>query len=133
MAYNENPSYLLLSGGTLTGDLTLFGNPINPLDAATKSYVDAIISGLNFKTAAVCATTVNLNATYVNGALGVGATLTNAGSLVAFTVDSITPTINQRILVKNQTSTFQNGIYTITTLGSGSVAWILTRSTLKFK
>ncbi|MYG46327.1 MAG: hypothetical protein F4026_07980 [Synechococcus sp. SB0669_bin_8] len=34
--------YLQLSGGTLTGNLTLSGNPSSALDAATKSYVDAI-------------------------------------------------------------------------------------------
>lgn len=129
MAYNDNPSYLLLAGGTMTGILTLSGNPVGVNDAANKAYVDAISAGLNFKTAAVCATTATLNALYVNGASGVGATLTNLGSLVAFTVDGITPTINQRVLVKNQTSSFQNGIYTITTLGTGAVAWILTRST----
>ncbi len=129
MAYNINPSYLKLSGGTMTGLLTLSGDPVGANDAATKSYVDAISAGLNFKTAVTCATTADLNATYLNGALGVGATLINAGALVAFTVDGITPTINQRVLVKNQTSTLQNGIYTITTLGTGAVAWILTRAT----
>ncbi len=129
MAYNDNPSYLKLSGGTMTGLLTLVGDPSGPNDAANKSYVDALSAGLNFKTACVCATTTNLTATYLNGALGVGATLINAGALVAFTVDGITPTINQRVLVKNQTSEFQNGIYTITTLGTGAVAWILTRAT----
>lgn len=129
MAYNDNPSYLLLAGGTMTGLLTLSGSPVGANDAANKSYVDAVSAGLTFKTAVVCATTVNLSATYLNGALGVGATLVNSGALAAFTVDGITPTINQRVLVKNQTSTFQNGIYTITTLGTGVVAWILTRAT----
>ncbi len=129
MAYNDNPSYLKLVGGTMTGILTLNGDPVGANDAANKSYVDAISAGLTFKTACVCATTVNLNATYLNVAAGVGATLINAGALAAFTVDGITPTINQRVLVKNQTTTFQNGIYTITTLGTGAVAWILTRAT----
>lgn len=129
MSYNENPSYLQLAGGTMTGALVLNADPLLPLGAATKQYVDAISAGLNFKTAVTCGTTANLNATYLNGSLGVGATLINAGSLAAFTVDGITPTINQRVLVKNQTTTFQNGIYTITTLGTGAVAWILTRAT----
>lgn len=129
MAYNENPDYLKLSGGTMTGTLTLNGDPSDANDAANKSYVDALSAGLTFKTSVVCATTSNLNGAYLNGTLGVGATLTNVGTLAAFTVDGITPTINQRVLVKNQTSQFQNGIYTITTLGTGAVAWILTRAT----
>ncbi len=129
MSHNKEDAYLPLTGGTMTGILTLSGDPIGDNDAANKSYVDAISAGLTFKTAVTCATTANLNATYLNGALGVGATLVNAGALVAFTVDGITPTINQRVLVKNQTTTFQNGIYTITTLGTGVIAWILTRAT----
>lgn len=82
-------------------------------------YIDAVL----------VATTASLNATYVNGVAGVGATLINAGALAAFSVDGQTPAINSRVLVKNQGSTFQNGVYTLTTVGSGAVAWILTRST----
>lgn len=84
---------------------------------------------LNYISAVVAATTANLNATYLNGVSGVGATLINAGTLAAFSVDGQSPAINSRILVKNQTSTFQNGIYTLTTVGTGAVAWVLTRST----
>lgn len=128
MAYNDNPAYLKLSGGTMTGTLTLSGNPSNANDAANKNYVDAVIAGLDFKGTCTCATTAALNANYVNGVLGVGATLINAGALSALTIDGVTPTLNQRILVKNQASSFQNGIYTITTLGTGAIAWILTRA-----
>jgi hypothetical protein len=39
----SSTAYLPLGGGTLTGPLTLAGNPVNPLDAATKQYVDAPI------------------------------------------------------------------------------------------
>jgi hypothetical protein len=66
--------------------------------------------------------------TYSNGTLGVGATLT-AGSNTTLTVDGSTVALNDRVLVKNQASTFQNGIYTCTQAGSGSVPWILTRAT----
>lgn len=96
---------------------------------AIKTYVDAIATGFAVQGNCVAATTVDVNAIYVNGAAGVGATLTNAGALAAFTIDGITPTINQRLLIKNQTSGLENGIYTITTLGTGAVAWILTRAT----
>lgn len=76
------------------------------------------------------ASTGALTATYSNGSsLGVGATLTNAGAMVAFAIDGASPAINSRILIKNQASTFQNGIYTLTTVGSGAVNWVLTRAT----
>jgi hypothetical protein len=72
--------------------------------------------------------TGNLNATYNNGASGVGATLTNAGTLVAFTPDGTVASVNDRILVYNQTNQAENGVYVVTTVGSGSVAWVLTRA-----
>jgi hypothetical protein len=77
------------------------------------------------------ATTANLTATYSNGSAGVNATLTNAGAQSAFTVDGVSPPINSRILVKDQNAnaTFQNGVYTLTTVGTGSTNWILTRAT----
>lgn len=109
--------------------ITINNAPVVDTDGTNKAYVDSIAGGFNFKTACYAATTVNLNATYLNGAAGVGATLTNAGALVAFSVDGVSPPVNSRILVKNQTSTFQNGIYDLTTIGSGAIAWILTRST----
>jgi hypothetical protein len=69
-----------------------------------------------------------LNATYNNGASGVGATLTNAGTLVAFTPDGTVASVNDRILIYNQTNQAENGVYVVTTVGSGSVAWVLTRA-----
>ena len=120
-----------ISGGYVTG-LSL---PTLATDAATKGYVDAITAGLNFKQNAEAATTVNLNATYTAGTIGadggygVGATLTNAGTQAAFAVDGYTANLSDRILVKNQTTQTQNGIYTVTTLGSGSSNWVLTRAT----
>jgi hypothetical protein len=83
----------------------------------------------NFKTPVSVATTANLTATYNNGTAGVGATLTNSGSLTALVIDGQTPSVGNRILVKNQSTTYQNGIYSLTTAGSGSVAWVLTRTT----
>jgi hypothetical protein len=53
--------------------------------------------------------------------------------LAALTIDGYTfvspGDIGKRVLVKNQTSGAQNGVYTVTTVGSGSVAWVLTRAT----
>lgn len=121
-------------GGTATTiagltTLTLTQNPVAPLEAATKQYVDAAVEGLNVHAPAVAATTTNLTATYANGSGGVGATLTNAGAQAAFAVDGYTAALNDRILVKNQSAPAENGVYTVTTLGSGSTNWVLTRST----
>jgi hypothetical protein len=70
-----------------------------------------------------------LNATYNNGASGVGATLTNAGAQVALTIDGVLMTTNKRVLVYNQTNQVENGVYTVTTVGDGATNWVLTRST----
>jgi hypothetical protein len=127
--FNTNLSYLPLTGGTLTGPLILSGAPTLDLQAATKLYVDLTAQGLNPKPASNAATTAALTATYANGAAGIGATLTNAGALVALAVDSYTASVNDVILVKNQAASLQNGLYVVTAIGSGAVPWVLTRST----
>lgn len=66
--------------------------------------------------------------TYSNGTAGVGATLTEIGT-GALSVDSNNPSINDRVLVKNQASGLQNGIYIVTATGSGIASYILTRAT----
>ena len=120
------PSQDLNMQGFKLGNLA---TPTVSTDAATKQYVDDVAQGLNIHAASYAATTANLNATYSNGTSGVGATLTNAGTQAAFTTDGTTPSQGDRILVKNQTATSQNGIYTLTTVGSGSTNWVLTRAT----
>jgi hypothetical protein len=112
-----------------TYKLTNLGTPVSAADAATKQYVDDVAQGLNIHAASYAATTANLNATYSNGTSGVGATLTNAGANAAFSVDGVSPSVNARILVKNQTSQAQNGIYVLSTVGDGSTPWVLTRAT----
>lgn len=128
---------LLLAGGTMTGNINMGSNRITNMldpsaqqDAATKAYVDSVASGLNIQPACYAATTATLNATYNNGASGVGATLTNAGALTAFSVDGISPPLNSRILFKDQAAPEQNGIYVLTTVGDAiSVPWVATRAT----
>lgn len=119
-----------ISGGTITGSaVTGLSTPSGGSDAATKDYVDAATAGLSQKQAVRVATTAALTATYANGTSGVGATLTNSGALAALSIDGVALSINDRVGVKNQASTFQNGIYRVTTAGSGAVAWVLTRTT----
>ncbi len=122
-------AFLPLAGGTLTGNLTLNGSPSVGNQACNKTYADAIAAGFALKVSCVAATTANLSATYANGTLGVGATLTNNSTQVAFSVDGQSPSSTNRILVKNQSTAAQNGIYTLTTVGSGATNWVLTRAT----
>ncbi len=118
----------IFSNAPIVSSITINNNPISSTDGVNKGYVDALVAGLDFKEVCYAATTANLNAIYNNGSLGVGATLTNNGALVAFTIDGQNPSIGQRILIKNQTSTLQNGIYNLTVVGDGATAWVLTRS-----
>jgi hypothetical protein len=117
------------SGGTLTGPLTLSGAPTADLQAATKLYVDNVASGINFHESVHAASVINLATIYDNGASGVGATLTANSNRAFSTLDGESVTVGQRVLIKNQTDAKQNGIYTLTTNGSGSTPWVLTRAT----
>lgn len=95
---------------------------------ANKAYVDQVAQGLDTKPSCRLATIADLSATYNNGTLGVGATLT-ASSNGALSIDSVTPSVADRILVKDQTDASENGIYVVTTIGDGSTAFVLTRAT----
>ena len=95
---------------------------------ANKAYVDQVAQGLDTKPSCKLATTANLAASYSNGSAGVGATLT-ASSNGALSIDGVTPSASDRILVKDQSTAAQNGIYVVTTVGDGSTAFVLTRAT----
>lgn len=121
---------------TIKSSVALSGNPTTttqtPADNSTKiattAYVDNAVLGQNFKEAVGAATTANLVGVYLNGSSGVGATFTYTATGVD-TIDGVSLTLGMRVLVKNQTTTFQNGIYTVTTAGALGVAGILTRAT----
>jgi len=116
---------------TFPGTVTLNADPTQALQAATKQYVDEVAEGLKVKPAVQIATTSNLSATYSNGTSGVGATLTATSNGAFPTIDGVTLTSttpgSNGVLVKNQSNPAQNGRYNLTTLGTTSAPWVLTR------
>jgi trimeric autotransporter adhesin len=109
---------------------TISTAPSGGTDIVNKTYVDSVVSGNNYHAACEYATTADLGTvTYNNGSSGVGATITKTSPFSTLAIDGANPTVGQRILVKNETSGQYNGIYTVTSVGSGSVGWVLTRAT----
>ncbi len=84
---------LPLYGGTMTGDLTLRGDPSSALHAATKQYVDNVAVGLDLKPSVRAATTGNI---------------TLSGEQ---TIDGVAILAEQRVLVKAQSLSANNGVY----------------------
>jgi hypothetical protein len=115
---------------TLTGltSVAVTQDPTSALQLATKQYVDAVAEGLHIHASCAAATTGTLasitggTVTYNNGTAGVGATLTLS---VALTVlDGYTLLNGDRVLIKNEATQANNGIYTWATGGT-----VLTRAT----
>jgi hypothetical protein len=103
--------------------------PASANDLVNKTYVDTLVaSGIHFHQPVRVEAPINLTATYNNGTAGVGATLTNSGTQVALVIDGVTVSVNDRVLVYEQTTQTQNGIYVVTDVGSGSTNWVLTRA-----
>ena len=130
-AGGTNTNINLVPNGTGTVDhagarLTGVGTPTQATDAANKGYVDAVKQALDIKDSVRVATTAALTVT----AAGSGATktLTNATTQTALTLDSIVLALNDRVLVKDQAAGADNGIYTVTNIGSASTNWVLTRA-----
>lgn len=118
---------------------TVSTTPSIGTDIANKSYVDTIAAaGIHYHTPVFVESpnsAGNLNALYnqPGGAgVGVGATLTNNGTKAALVIDGVLMTTTKRVLVYNQTNAFENGVYTVTTVGTpdpGGTNWVLTRAT----
>jgi hypothetical protein len=102
---------LALAGGTMTGAIAMgtnkitgLGSPTADADAATKAYVDAATAGLNVHAAVQAATTANITL----------ATAVENGD----TLDGVTLATGNRILVKNQTTKSENGVYVVKASGA---------------
>lgn len=92
-----------ISGGTIGGNIvmptgtmiTIVDAPVASTDAVNKGYVDSKIAGLTWKNAVKVATTTNI---------------TLSGTQ---TIDGVAVLVSNRILVKDQTDTTENGIYVV--------------------
>lgn len=119
----------ITSGSIALTTGTISTTPAASTDIVNKTYVDTLVaSGVHFHTPVRLESPTPLTATYNNGTAGVGATLTNAGTQVALSIDGVATAVNDRILVYTQTNATQNGVYVVTNIGSGSTNWVLTRS-----
>jgi len=120
-----------LASGVLDTDLNSVAGTDTTLASAKaiKTYVDTVAAaGIHYHDPVRVESPINLNAAYNNGTAGVGATLTNSGTLAAISIDGVSLSLYDRVLIYNQTNAAHNGVYTVTTVGSASVAWVLTRS-----
>jgi hypothetical protein len=108
-----------INGTRITGA----AEPINSSDLATRGFVESVAQGLDVKEAVKVATVGGLAGTYATS----GQTLT-ANSNGAIQVDGVTLSTSDRLLLRSQADGTQNGIYTVTTTGDGSTAFVLTRA-----
>ena len=106
---NTNGNLVLDPNGTGTIDvssarITSLATPTGSTDAATKAYVDAQLQGLDVKNSVRVATTANgtLSSAFANNS----------------TVDGVTLATNDRILIKDQSTGSENGIYTVNASGA---------------
>ena len=93
-----------LTGGSITG----LGEPSSNSDASTKSYVDQAVAGLRTRIIAECASTANVN---ISNALEAGDA-----------IDGVTLVAGDRVLLKNQSTASQNGLYIAVANGAGAAS-----------
>lgn len=114
-----------------SNQITSVSDPTTAQMAATKSYVDTQLAQLNPAAAVVAASTANIPGTYTNtvGGVCIGDTF-RVTATTAFAPDGVTLTLGQRFLMKDQSSSFQDGVWTLTTAANvGVLGALLTRAT----
>lgn len=97
-------TYVNVNGDTMTNFLTLHADPTSALHASTKQYVDAMVAGQRVKDAVRVATT------------GPGTLATSFEN--ADTVDGVTLATGDRILIKDQGTGAENGVYIVQASGA---------------
>lgn len=110
-------------GDDITWDL----NSTVPANVFTLGHVSTESLRSTFTYAHLATVAALPTSTYNNSINGAGATLTATANGAAAAVDNVTPSVGDRILVRNQASAFQNGLYSYTQIGSAGTPWILTR------
>ena len=102
---------LALAGGTMSGAIAMgtnkitgLGTPTDGTDAATKNYVDSAAQGIDWKASVRAATTA---------AVTLASDLENGDTL-----DGVTLATGDRVLVKNQSTGSENGIYVVKASGA---------------
>ena len=98
----QNANNVALTGGTITG----LGDPSSTSDAATKNYVDNLVAGLRTRAVARVASTTNV---------AISSGLENGDTL-----DGVTLVTGNRVLLKDQSTPSQNGLYTVVASGAAS-------------
>ena len=99
LIYDSSSSFFkFTTDGSTLSNVRVASTPSNANDAASKSYVDATKQGLDVKDSVRVATTANITI----------ATALNVGD----TIDGVTLADGDRVLVKDQSTGSENGIYT---------------------
>jgi hypothetical protein len=98
----QNANNVTLTGGTITG----LGDPSSSSEAATKNYVDNLVTGLRTRVIARVASTANVN---------ISTGLENGDTL-----DGVTLVTGNRVLLKDQSTASQNGLYIVVASGAAS-------------
>ena len=93
-----------ISGGSVTG----LGEPSSNSDASTKSYVDQAVAGLRTRIIAECASTANVT---ISSALEAGDA-----------IDGVTLVAGDRVLLKDQSTATENGLYLAVANGAGAAS-----------